>query len=957
MQLKEHNELKLNQEQNRINEIKKQLKLIKSDDIPFEEDLIRNPLNVKKWLRYIEYKEEDSFESRIFIYERALKELPGSYKIWKKYLDLRVSVLLEKKDKESNKREKEGYQDRTPKVSLLNAEWERVNNCFERSLILLNKMPVIWACYCGFLMFQQKPTRTRRTFDRALKALPITQHSRIWELYKKFANQIGGETAIRIWRRYLKLDSGNTEEYIQLLLSMNPPRYTEAVKMLSGIVENPKFVSKFGKSPYQLWIELCELLCDHADELETIGNSNILILNSNGITSGINSKIGTVEQLDVEKIIRSGIARFSDQVGLLWNSLARWWILKQEFEKARDIYEEAMTKVNTVKDFTFIFDAYSQFEEKIISMKMEQLNEEEGNEEEDEEEEEEENEDEIELDLLMARFENLMDRRPFLVNDVLLRQNPNNVHEWEKRVELWKKSNNQTKILQTYTNAIKTIDPKRASGKLSSLWISFAHWYLEADDLDSARTIFEKATRVPYKKVDELAEVWCEWSDVELEAGNIEKALDVMARATSPPNHKKLSVRYTDESETPQVRLFKSLKLWAHYIDLEEALGTAENTRAVYDRMMELKIATPQIIINYATWLEDQKCFEESFKIYERGIDQFGWPVAYEIWNIYLTKFIKRYQGTKLERTRDLFEQAIDKCPAKFAKTIYLLFAKVEEDYGLTKHAMRIYDRATQAVSDEDRLEVFKLYIAKVKSYYGVTATREIYERAIEILPNVEAKEMALEFVELETQLGEIDRARAILSYGTQFADPRADTRYWKVWHDFEVKYGNEDTFKEMLRIKRSVQAKFNTEVHYISAQMMAAKENNTDMTGEVEPVAEESGNAMERLEQNVLGGGGEASSKTTNFAFGKQFVKATITQTKPSEDETSAQPKQGAVANPEEIEIDMDDDDDDDDDDDESESNEEGNIDLEQKSVPDAVFGSIKEKASSSSSPLKRKR
>jgi pre-mRNA-splicing factor SYF1 len=599
-----------------------------------------------------------------------------------------------------------------------------------------------------------------------------------------------------------------------------------------------------------------------------------------------------------------------------------------------------MTKVTTVKDFTFIFDAYSQFEEKIISMKMEQLNKEsDSNEDSDDEEE---NEDEIELDLLMARFENLMDRRPFLVNDVLLRQNPNNVHEWEKRVELWKKQNNQTKVLQTYTNAIKTIDPKKASGKLSSLWISFANWYLEADDLQSARTIFEKATKVPYKKVDELAEVWCEWSDVELEAGDIEKALEVMARATSPTNTKKLGVRYTDESETPQVRLFKSLKLWAHYIDLEEALGTAENTRAVYDRMMELKIATPQIIINYATWLEDQKCYEESFKIYERGIDQFGWPVAYEIWNIYLTKFIKRYQGTKLERTRDLFEQAIDKCPAKFAKTIYLMFAKVEEDYGLTKHAMRIYDRATQAVSDEDRYEVFKLYIAKVKSYYGVTATREIYERAIEILPNVEAKEMALEFVELETQLGEIDRARAILSYGTQFADPRADTNYWKVWHDFEVKYGNEDTFKEMLRIKRSVQAKFNTEVHYISAQMMAAKENNNGIT-ETEPVVEESGNAMERLEKDVLGS--NEGSKTTNFAFGKQFVKATITQTKPSEDIMPSQQNQEKVANPEEIEIDMDDD--------EDEESEE-NIDLEQKSVPEAVFGSIKE---NSSSPLKRKR
>ena len=36
----------------------------------------------------------------------------------------------------------------------------------------------------------------------------------------------------------------------------------------------------------------------------------------------------------------------------------------------------------------------------------------------------------------MARFEHLMERRPLLLNSVLLRQNPHNVAEWQKRVQL-----------------------------------------------------------------------------------------------------------------------------------------------------------------------------------------------------------------------------------------------------------------------------------------------------------------------------------------------------------------------------------------------------------------------------------------------------------------------------------------------------------------------------------------
>ena len=56
------------------------------------------------------------------------------------------------------------------------------------------------------------------------------------------------------------------------------------------------------------------------------------------------------------------------------------------------------------------------------------------------------------------------------------------------------------------------------------------------------------------------------------------------------------------------------------------------------------------------------------------GISLFKWPNVYDIWNTYLTKFLKRYEGTKLERARDLFEQCLDGCPPQFAKGMYTSF-------------------------------------------------------------------------------------------------------------------------------------------------------------------------------------------------------------------------------------------------------------------------------------------
>lgn len=61
--------------------------------------------------------------------------------------------------------------------------FEALNNVFERALVSMHKMPRVWMDYLALLMEQRLVTRTRRTFDRALAALPITQHDRIWQLY------------------------------------------------------------------------------------------------------------------------------------------------------------------------------------------------------------------------------------------------------------------------------------------------------------------------------------------------------------------------------------------------------------------------------------------------------------------------------------------------------------------------------------------------------------------------------------------------------------------------------------------------------------------------------------------------------------------------------------------------------------------------------------------------------
>lgn len=125
-----------------------------------------------------------------------------------------------------------------------------------------------------------------------------------------------------------------------------------------------------------------------------------------------------------------------------------------------------------------------------------------------------------------------------------------------------------------------------------------------------------------------------------------------------------------------------------------------------------------------------------------------------------------------------------------------------------------------------DNEQMFTVYIAKATANYGLPATRPIYERALEVLPDKQTAEMCLRFAALERKLGEIDRARAIYAHASQFCDPRVNPKFWAEWNSFEIETGSEDTFREMLRIKRSVQAQFNTEASYLAAQTLSAKQN-----------------------------------------------------------------------------------------------------------------------------------
>jgi pre-mRNA-splicing factor SYF1 len=90
------------------------------------------------------------------------------------------------------------------------------------------------------------------------------------------------ETSLRIHRWYLQYEPNHIEEFIDVLA--NSRKRNESAERLAMVLNDEKFYSVKGKTKHRLWLELCDLLTRHANE----------------VSYGLN----------VDAIIRGGITKF-----------------------------------------------------------------------------------------------------------------------------------------------------------------------------------------------------------------------------------------------------------------------------------------------------------------------------------------------------------------------------------------------------------------------------------------------------------------------------------------------------------------------------------------------------------------------------------------------------------------------------------------------------------------------
>jgi len=273
--------------------------------------------------------------------------------------------------------------------------------------------------------------------------------------------------------------------------------------------------------------------------------------------------------------------------------------------------------------------------------------------------------------------------------------------------------------IQTFEKSVRTVDSLKAYGRYDSLWIEYGKYYEGINQIGKANEIFIRAINSnKFKSLDQLTNIWCEFAEMHLRCNNYNDAYQIIKTScTARP----------DKNDRQSLNVTHSLRLWSLYVDLEEKLGTFENVKSIYQRMIDMKLANSKIIFNFCDFLEKHMYFEETFKVYEQALNFFTWPSLYDIWVIYLTKFVERYNGEKIERARDLFEQVLSTCPKDKIKIFYYMYADLEEKYGLLNNSIRILDKGCTEVLKEDRPEIYSVLISKTANFFGITKTRNVF--------------------------------------------------------------------------------------------------------------------------------------------------------------------------------------------------------------------------------------
>lgn len=714
-------------------------------------------------------------------YEQALRADPDNEQLWLEYAELAADAAFVLDRAVA----------RLPASQLLwnmylLLDWDerQRRELYRRALSVLNTAPGLWLKYLAL------PGADLAAFDAALFNLHQSHHLSVWTRYVEYADCVQGPTGAAVFARAFS-----------------------AATALPG------------------WLlplrEECVLRVANYGDIDTARTLFAQLLRRDVLQAQKESLFLTryIEALRdassyVEDLVVSYSRDLPEFAAHLHIKLANYYAARGDADRTRHAYTRGLAGAALVRDVVKLFDAFTDWEDRQLQALLEERA--------------------PDLDLRLDIFEHLLDRRPFLINDVLLKDHPNLVDIWLERALLYEQQDQTAECIGTLVEAIKSVNPLKAvSTKKQSMvdvWVRYAQIYMAQQDYETAAVIFSRAVKSQFRSPDDLALLYIAWTEMVLEQSDDEAlALVESVLFLIPAAH--AEVDYDDSSLSVQLRLFKSAALWSFYLDLLRAMVDSlpdatiyDKMSVAYDKMMELRIITLQMLSEYTDFLRERRELDRCSAVYELALRSFSSAEAqYHIWKKRLTEMLQN-KASRFEDVQDMFERAIAaELPADCAGEIFQMLADYEDRNGSATRALKTLQKALNYLNGsygkwkltkeqlnkvaDDTYGFYSQVSSRLLALKDTGAYRETMAAAVQdqhiTLPNL--VELGLRYIAFETQAKEYRRVRALYKHLVSLGPPTSHIllNVWTEWENFEVKNGTESTIKDMVKTKKSITKEF----------------------------------------------------------------------------------------------------------------------------------------------------
>uniref|UniRef100_A0A8C6WLY8 Crooked neck pre-mRNA splicing factor 1 n=1 Tax=Neogobius melanostomus TaxID=47308 RepID=A0A8C6WLY8_9GOBI len=356
-------------------------------------------------------------------------------------------------------------------------------------------------------------------------------------------------------------------------------------------------------------------------------------------------------------------------------------------------------------------------------------------------------------------------------------------------------------------------DNIRKNRTVISNWIKYAQWEESLQEVQRARSIYERALDVDHRNIA----LWLKYAELEMKSRQVNHARNIWDRAvTILPRVNQFWYKYTYMEEmlgnvAGCRQVFERWmewepeeQAWHSYINFELRYKEVDKARSIYERFV---MVHPEVKnwVKYARFEERHGYIAHSRRVYERAVDFYGEDYVSESLYVAFARFEEMQK--EFERVRVIYKYALDKIPKSEAQELFKNYTVFEKKFGDRRGIedvivnKRRFQYEEEVKANPHNYDAWFDYLRLLESDADPDAVRDVYERAIANVPPIQEKRHWRRYVylwinyalyeELETK--DMERTRQVYQACLELIPHKKFTfaKIWLLFGQFEIRQKN----------------------------------------------------------------------------------------------------------------------------------------------------------------------